>query len=285
MNTGRAYRVFCRGAVGLLCLAVGACSSLEERDGGVDSVHRIYLDDEGSKELEYNFMYDGSGRVSQVGVSRRVPMGVNNGSINVSDNYVYDYRNPDTISIIRQGMDYDGVTGTVMPHTSSIFVEMASGIRVSVLEDTMEGIRMEYEYDVQGQLVGVGKSWGNPSESASTDFHVAIAWEDGNMVRLESGNQVYGFGYGSAPLDNTLSVDILCWMLEREFLEEIPLWSIGLQGVANRNLPSYVYIQESNGERRLAEFSYTTDGSNLTGFSIEYLLNPGREESFVIEYD
>ena len=78
-------------------------------------------------------------------------------------------------------------------------------------------------------------------------------------------------------------MDLACWLVEMEYLEEMPLWSIGLLGGRNRNLPSSVSAERGSERVRLIDFSYMTDGSEITSFSINRV--SGGVATYGIDYE
>ena len=102
------------------------------------------------------------------------------------------------------------------------------------------------------------------------------------METITAGNITYHLEYGEAPLVNTLNIDLLGWLLEQEFMENIPLWSVGLQGPTNRNMPSALSIGSGSTRIRIQEYSYTAQKGNIASFTVTDARS-GHADTFVIE--
>lgn len=264
-----------------------SCASFEEDSVEPGKVSRLYLMEEGKDAglsggaaAEYRFYYDFQDRVSRVSTEVKA-VGPGSGMMDISGDYIYHYIDEDSLSVTRQVLQYGGGNG--ISENSLLEVRMDVSGRVASVEDSAGGLRMQYAYGEDSRLVSIDKVWLQDTAGQST-FHISVAWtEDGNIDALECGQHVYRFEYGDAPFRNNLNVDLACWLVEMEYLEEMPLWSIGLLGGRNRNLPSSVSAERGSERVRLIDFSYMTDGSEITSFSINRV--SGGVATYGIDYE
>lgn len=281
-------RVSFLGICLMLAIWMSSCSAFNDDDSRKGTeVTRIALvgsdEDAGGKDgiLDYRYFYDNQGRVARVSIERNSPS-VNQGFVSgISENYIYGYVAFDSISIMRQVLQYGAQDGA-LAENHAIRTSVGENGQFLWMEDSLDGIRMEYVYDAEARLSGLTKSW--LRDSSQTQFHLEIGWNsNGNVESITAGSRIYRLGYGDAPLANTMNVDLLCWLVEREFMEGLPLWSIGLQGKANRNMPSALSLETGSERIRLMEFSYKTDGGGLITSFTKKDSRTGRSETYSIE--
>lgn len=276
-----------------ICLLSGAvllsgCEGFDHSEQeGPAKITRIFLPDSaenpnGSEAvLDYHYIYDNQNRVTRVAIEMNNSNEGGTNSPNVSEDYLYSYVDFDSIAILRQVLQYGGesVGGSSESHHLSVSID--DNRRILSMEDSSSGIRMEYTYDADFRLNGLTKYW--TRDSSLESFHLDIGWtKDGNIETILSGNFTYSFEYGDAPLVNRMNIDLLGWLLEREFMENIPLWSIGLQGQTNRNMPSALSIGIGNASVRIHDYSYTAQNGYITSFTVTDS-HSGHKDTYSIE--
>lgn len=269
----------------LACLFTGCEGFDKSNETGTNKITRIYLSEsDGSQTgnesvFDYRYAYDHMDRVARVAIERDNSHSNGENAFRVSENYVYSYIDFDSVAILRQVLLYGGNALSTEGYYLNTLLD-ANG-RVVSIEDSVAGLRMEYTYDSQSRLNGLTKRWFN--DSAQSTFHVDIQWtKEGNMETITAGNITYYLEYGEAPLVNTLNIDLLGWLLEQEFMENIPLWSVGLQGPTNRNMPSALSIGSGSTRIRIQEYSYTAQKGNIASFTVTDARS-GHADTFVIE--
>lgn len=251
---------------------LASCSVEEPRQA---RVKRLYKEEHVGRAIlftEYLVYYDAAFRVSRVcRQERREEDG--RSQVLASDNHYYAYT-ADTLYLRCEGAgDGSGQSGPLWLCRMPLDED---GRVVSRVDPDSSGI-WHYYYG-NGALEGMSKTRLADSQVVAWyDF----SWEGENLSSLSSEKMRLEFDYGQAPLDNSLNMDFLQFLLETTYMRQDLLWCLGFLGKANASLPSSMRVYPAETSVR---FSYQTDGKKVVSL-IVHSTATGLDEVWQVEYE
>lgn len=257
---------------GVLFLA-GCSDDQVEQQVRVKRLYKVEKEGSVSRYTEFRIYYDAEFRISKISQQvRREEEGKSEVDSYVDYYYVYDR---DTL-YLRYGGTMGGSHGP-SAYGGEYRMPLDEDGRIRYRTDSPEAEVWAAGYE-GGELVELGRYRLSDSSFVSS---LSFCWEDGNLDWMQvEGNRI-DFEYGEAPLANRMNLDFLQFFLETTYMGNVPLWSIGLMGDNDDDMPSRV-VMDATGSQIV--FSYQTDGRNVVSISM-HSVQTRNDEVWQVEYE